>query len=248
MREHTPSTSRPRAISFGWFRRTPSVTTRPLPSAARAFVKIALDCKYKRSLYTALSFWTVAQAFFHKTRLGLVEPPAKVSGDEWVFVYGGSCTYCRCKYSNTYGRPAYQTTCHPAAVGFFAIQLAHLAGYKVATTASPRNFDLVRSLGADAVFDYRDPDVVAEIKQVTGGSLTRALDAISDRASQRISAEVLAPTGGKVVLVSGPEPGATDRTDVEFIRASPLPCIATQGWLTTFVLSRSHLHCARSRI
>ncbi|KAL1947847.1 hypothetical protein VTO73DRAFT_13571 [Trametes versicolor] len=140
------------------------------------------------------AFWTVAQAFFHKTRLGLVEPPAKVSGDEWVFVYGGS-----------------------SAVGFFAIQLAHLAGYKVATTASPRNFDLVRSLGADAVFDYRDPDVVAKIKQVTGGSLTRALDAISDGASQRISAEVLAPTGGKVVLVSGPEPGATERTDVEFI-------------------------------
>ncbi len=37
----------------------------------------------------------------------------------------------------------------------FAIQLAHLAGYKVVTTASPRNLELCKSLGADAVFDVR---------------------------------------------------------------------------------------------
>ncbi|EIW60399.1 GroES-like protein [Trametes versicolor FP-101664 SS1] len=140
------------------------------------------------------AFWTVAQAFFHETRLGLVEPPAKVSGNEWVFIYGGS-----------------------SAVGHFAIQLAKVAGYNVATTASPRNFDLVKSLGADAAFDYRDQEVVAKIKQATGDSVTKALDAISDKDSQRISAEVLAPAGGKVVLVSGPEPGATERKDVEFI-------------------------------
>ncbi|KAL1947838.1 hypothetical protein VTO73DRAFT_13562 [Trametes versicolor] len=140
------------------------------------------------------AFWTAAQALFHQTRLGLVEPPAKVSSSEWIFIYGGS-----------------------SAVGHFAIQLAHLAGYKVATTASPRNFELVKSLGADAVFDYRDADVVAKIKQATGDSVTKAVDAISLKDSQRISAEVLAPAGGKVVLVLGPEPGATDRKDVQFI-------------------------------
>jgi NADPH:quinone reductase-like Zn-dependent oxidoreductase len=40
-----------------------------------------------------------------------------------------------------------------ASVGQFAIQLAHLSGYKVVTTASPYNFELVKSLGADAMFD-----------------------------------------------------------------------------------------------
>lgn len=35
-------------------------------------------------------FWTAAQALFHPTRLGLVEPPNKVEKEEWVFVYGGS--------------------------------------------------------------------------------------------------------------------------------------------------------------
>ena len=42
-----------------------------------------------------------------------------------------------------------------ASVGMYALQLGHLAGYKVATVASPRNWDLCKSLGADAVFDVR---------------------------------------------------------------------------------------------
>jgi NADPH:quinone reductase-like Zn-dependent oxidoreductase len=43
----------------------------------------------------------------------------------------------------------------PASVGQFAVQLAHLSGYKVVTVASPRNHAFVKSLGADAVFDVR---------------------------------------------------------------------------------------------
>ena len=40
-----------------------------------------------------------------------------------------------------------------AAVGQCLIQLAHASGYKIVTTASPRNFDLVKALGADVVID-----------------------------------------------------------------------------------------------
>lgn len=57
-------------------------------------------------------------------------PPAKISGDHWYLVYGGS-----------------------TAVGMFAVQLAKLAGYKVIATASEKNFDLVKSYGADEVVD-----------------------------------------------------------------------------------------------
>ena len=35
-------------------------------------------------------YWTAAQALFHPTRLGLVEPPNKTDKEEWVLVYGGS--------------------------------------------------------------------------------------------------------------------------------------------------------------
>jgi NADPH:quinone reductase-like Zn-dependent oxidoreductase len=50
---------------------------------------------------------------------------------------------------------------HAAAggVGSMAVQLAHEAGARVIATASERNHDLVRSLGADEVIDYRTQDV-----------------------------------------------------------------------------------------
>ncbi|PIL24403.1 hypothetical protein GSI_14156 [Ganoderma sinense ZZ0214-1] len=100
------------------------------------------------------------------------------------------------------------------AVDQCVILLAHASGHKVATTVSPHNFNLVKALGADAVFDYRDPEVVAKIKKTTGGSLTKAVDAISDLNSQRISAESLGPKGGKIVLVQSIQEGATERKDV----------------------------------
>jgi NADPH:quinone reductase-like Zn-dependent oxidoreductase len=50
---------------------------------------------------------------------------------------------------------------HAAAggVGSMAVQLAHEAGARVIATASERNHDLVRSLGAGDVIDYRTQDV-----------------------------------------------------------------------------------------
>lgn len=42
-----------------------------------------------------------------------------------------------------------------SSVGLFAIQLAKLAGMTVVTTCSPRNNDLVRSYGADHIYDVR---------------------------------------------------------------------------------------------
>ena len=66
--------------------------------------------------------------------LGLTKrfDPEAVKGTEntWVFVYGGS-----------------------SGVGQFAIQLAKLSGYKIVTVASPRNHELLKGLGVDAVFD-----------------------------------------------------------------------------------------------
>lgn len=95
------------------------------------------------------------QALFHPTRLGLVEPPSKVEKEEWVLVYGGA-----------------------GSVGQFAVQLAHLAGYKVVTTASPKNHELLKSYGADAVFDVRFPPPLvharfADALASSTGTLTR---------------------------------------------------------------------------
>ena len=69
-------------------------------------------------------------------------------------------------------------------VGMYAIKLASLLGYRVVTTASPHNFELVKSLGALAVFDYKDPNVSTKIqewiKDQDIGPLTKSLDTISE--------------------------------------------------------------------
>ncbi|CAF9917542.1 MAG: hypothetical protein GOMPHAMPRED_001300 [Gomphillus americanus] len=54
-------------------------------------------------------------------------------------------------------------------VGMNAIQLATAAGYEVLTTCSPRNFDLVKSLGASQAWDYKSPTVVKDITKAFNG-------------------------------------------------------------------------------
>ncbi|KAH6972256.1 chaperonin 10-like protein [Ilyonectria sp. MPI-CAGE-AT-0026] len=46
-------------------------------------------------------------------------------------------------------------------VGLYAVQIASLFGFKVATVCSPRHFPLLHSLGAKYVFDYKDPEVTS---------------------------------------------------------------------------------------
>jgi NADPH:quinone reductase-like Zn-dependent oxidoreductase len=51
------------------------------------------------------------------------------------------------------------------AVGLFAVQIAHLHGAHVIATASPRDFDFIRRLGADEIIDYhtaRFEDVIRQ--------------------------------------------------------------------------------------
>ena len=76
-------------------------------------------------------------------------------------------------------------------VGTFAIQLAKHVGATVATTTSAANVDLVRSLGADIVIDYkkedfahvlRDYDVVLNsLRSLSASLITLEQSAMSSR-------------------------------------------------------------------
>jgi NADPH:quinone reductase-like Zn-dependent oxidoreductase len=55
-------------------------------------------------------------------------------------------------------------------VGSNAIQLARRAGFRVVATASPRNFDYVRSLGSAAAVDYHGRDAVDRVIAAIGDS------------------------------------------------------------------------------
>ncbi|KAE9394815.1 hypothetical protein BT96DRAFT_1046944, partial [Gymnopus androsaceus JB14] len=58
----------------------------------------------------------------------------------------------------------------------YVIHLAKLSGLRLITTCSPRNFDLVKSLGAELVYDYADSYTFKHILTATQGRLTMAVD------------------------------------------------------------------------
>lgn len=82
-------------------------------------------------------------------------------------------------------------------VGTFAIQLAKHLGATVATTTSATNINLVKSLGADIVIDYKKEDFETILKDydvVLNSQDTKTLEK---------SLRILKP-GGKAISISGP--------------------------------------------
>jgi len=82
-------------------------------------------------------------------------------------------------------------------VGTFAIQLAKHLGATVATTTSASNADMVRSLGADVIVDYKTEDFETKL---SGYDLV--LHSQDGKALEK-SLRVLRP-GGRLVSISGP--------------------------------------------
>ncbi|RYP18284.1 hypothetical protein DL765_004004 [Monosporascus sp. GIB2] len=80
--------------------------------------------------------------------------------------------------------------------GTMALQLLKLSGLTPIATCSPKNFNLAKSYGAEAVFDYASPDVSGTIRKHTGGRLRHALDCITDRDSVGCCYQAIGRTGG----------------------------------------------------
>jgi len=108
------------------------------------------------------------------------------------------------------------------AVGIYAIKLAKLSGLQVATTASPKNHELMKKLGADVVYDYRDPEASNLIKQWSEGELKHALDTVSENGSTRLCARAFGDQDGKIItLLAVPEGSGLTNVDV-VLTAIPL--------------------------
>jgi NADPH:quinone reductase-like Zn-dependent oxidoreductase len=97
-------------------------------------------------------------------------------------------------------------------VAGFAIQLAKYLGATVITTASMRNHDYVRALGADRVIDYNEEDFTTR---------AAACDVVFDTVGGEVQARsysVLKP-GGRLVWIAPAPPGfQPPRNDVEVLR------------------------------
>ncbi|RPA94574.1 GroES-like protein [Choiromyces venosus 120613-1] len=137
---------------------------------------------------------TAALSLYHGLKVP-VPGEGVVEEGTWFLVYGGS-----------------------SSVSQSVIQLAKLAGFRVVTTASKRNHELVKGLGAEYVFEYGDvEECIKNIKAVVGDDLRYAHDSISEGESTRIVLECMSSKGGKVVsTIPVPEEKAA-RKDVEML-------------------------------
>lgn len=89
-------------------------------------------------------------------------------------------------------------------VGHVAIQFAKLFGATVVSTAgSESSREFVEACGADLVFDYRKPDLLANIQDEVDGDVDVVLDHHVGSYLQ-LDLEVLAP-GGTVLVIGGPQ-------------------------------------------
>lgn len=104
-------------------------------------------------------------------------------------------------------QPGQKVLIHAGAggVGSVAIQLARHLGATVATTASGKNAEFVRELGADIVIDYRTED----FEQILDG-YDLVLDSLGGETLEK-SLRILRP-GGKAIGISGPPDPAFART------------------------------------
>jgi NADPH:quinone reductase-like Zn-dependent oxidoreductase len=82
-------------------------------------------------------------------------------------------------------------------VGTFAVQIAKSMGAEVHGVCSTRNVELVRSLGADRVFDYKKEDVTE-----SGEVYDLIIDMVGNHSLSKLRA-VMSPDG-KLVMVGGP--------------------------------------------
>jgi len=153
---------------------------------------------FEEAATIGIPLYTSVIALYGPNSLGLPQPGDMnpPSPGTWLFVYGGS-----------------------SSVGQYAIQLAKLSGYKVVTTASKRNHELVKSLGADLVFDYNDPDVAKNIKLATNNSIHLAYDTISeDYTYPIILGSISEEKPARVSILHKPNPEFVEkRRDVQWL-------------------------------
>jgi NADPH2:quinone reductase len=86
------------------------------------------------------------------------------------------------------------------AIGTLAIQIAAARGYRVAASASAKNHQYMRSLGAEKVVDYHDSDWQEQITAWVPGGVDAAIATQPGTASNSLA---VVKDGGEIVAVSG---------------------------------------------
>ncbi|EXJ83466.1 hypothetical protein A1O1_07089 [Capronia coronata CBS 617.96] len=163
---------------------------------------------YEDAAVIPLGLSTAASGLFQKDYLGLQYPSISPQPTgKTLLIWGGSTS-----------------------VGSNAIQLAVAAGYDVITTASPRNFEYVKGLGATQAFDYQSPTIGADLleafkgKRCAGGLAIAGVVPQARTEAAEACLEVIAKSeGDKFVALAMPlPPQLPDGVGAKFIFASGL--------------------------
>jgi len=178
-----------------------------------------------------LALSTAAAALFETSQLGLDHTrlddirldQGRTADDEVVVVWGGSTS-----------------------VGSNAVQLARAAGYRVITTASPRHHGTMRTLGAEAVFDYRDDDVVASVVAATRGARVVGVVAIAVGSAEPC-VEIAAKTGARRVALTSPSVSFYDQPRRPGLAWSRVRLMTRLVWSNVALQTRCLRHGVRAR-
>jgi alcohol dehydrogenase len=82
-------------------------------------------------------------------------------------------------------------------IGLCATAGARLAGASlvIGVDSNPRRLEFAKRMGADIVLNFREQDVVAEIKRLTGGGVDVAIEALGQQATFENALRVIRPGG-----------------------------------------------------
>ena len=157
---------------------------------------------YEQAVVLPLSISTAAAGLYQKGFLEVPYPTIdpKPTG-KTILIWGGS-----------------------SSVGSTTIQFAVASGLTVVSTASKKNLEYVKALGAHHVFDYSSATVVQDIlATLKGSTFVGAFDAISLPESLKPTAEIVHQLGGgKIATVLG-APSEDLPSDVTTV-GGEIPC------------------------
>ena len=152
--------------------------------------KIAVGAAIVANKPSALSHVDAAAlALIGLTALTAVEDTLKLKSGETILIQGGA-----------------------GGVAGFAIQAAKYLGARVISTASAKNLDYVRGLGADEVIDYNTTDFRKVVSNCDA-----VFDTVGGDVALR-SFAVLKPGGRAAFIASGAQAPKPDRSDVKSLR------------------------------
>ena len=142
---------------------------------------------FDRAAVLPLCVATAAAALYQDSHLHLQYPSLNAKSlDKSLFIWGGA-----------------------SSVGSNGIQLAVASGYKVLTTASSKNFDYVKKLGASQVFDYNKDSVIEDVVAALDNSSTEVVgifDAVNANGAVEACVELSSRAKAKLFIATVRQP------------------------------------------